>query len=308
MQQFSNSKLGISSAASWAWGVSLGVSFSILKTMGLYSFLPWAICNVLALFIYGVFVAKYPGYINLKDNIFIKLAMVGIQIFCIWINIKIMATYIGAGWATTVAAIVFLLTYRYKFKFSVESDQWQYLTMVGGLVLVVLTGKFNLNVLNYQPVNANWVIPACIGLLAGPFLDGQQFQRAEEIKGVFPWFLASLAFGLYLSLVFLAFLSQGAISQVLFAIIIIAVATSTLDSCIAALQDLSGDILAIIISIIALFSWPLFATKTATQIWTWYATARIFVVVPMILFTVWRHRNGAMAKRPVPHDSSITKI
>ncbi|MBW2084455.1 MAG: hypothetical protein JRI54_00265 [Deltaproteobacteria bacterium] len=295
--QIKQFKLGISAAASWAWGVSLGVSFSILKTMGLHSFLPWAVCNILSLFIYGAFVRKYPGYIKLKNSIFIKLAMIGIQIFCIWINIRIMATYIGNGWATTVATIIFLLTYKYKFKFSVESDQWQYLAMVGGLVLVILTGKFNLNVLNYQPVNVSWVVSACIGLMAGPFLDGQQFQRAERIKGVNPWLLASLAFGLYLSLVFFAFLSQGAISQILFAIIIIAVATSTLDSCIAALQDLSGDILAVVISVAALFSWPLFATKTATQIWTWYATARIFIVMPMILYTVWGYRRWNNGKK-----------
>lgn len=297
MQGHKMYKLGISIAASWAWGVSLGVSYDILQTMGVKTFIPWAACNTLALSVFGVFANKYPAYLKLRHALPVKAAMIGIQIFCIWINIKIMGAYVGNRWATVITIIVFVLTYLYKFPFSVESDQWQYAAMVGALLLIVLTGNRDIRVTANLPADIKWLVPACLGLLAGPFIDGQQFQRAKETKSIKPWIIGSVGFGAYLLLVFISHSTTSHLSNVLISITIIAVATSTLDSCIASLQDLTSDTWAIVISLSALAVWPLFLSKTATQIWAWYATARIFIVIPMIAYTIREEKRWKSGKK-----------
>lgn len=290
-------KMGISAAASWAWGVSLGVSFSILQNMGVESWLAWAAVNTIALAVFGAFVTRYPNYLRLRRNSFVNLAMVGIQVFCVWINVKIMAAYVGPMWASVAALVTFLLTYRWKLPYSVGSDQWQYAAMVGALALIFASGRRDMSVLTSMPVNPKWLIPACVGLACGPFIDGQHFQRAE-LMAMRGWIIGSLAFGIYLSLVFLAYVTRSALASAMLAVTVIAVATSTLDSSVASLQDLIGDRWAIVVSMAAFLSWPLFESRTAVQIWTWYATGRIFVVVPMIVYAVreaWRH--GRVADR-----------
>ena len=78
--KISNLKMGLSMAASWAWGVSLAVSFSILETKGFIPFAIWGFCNVSALLVFGMFTLKYPAYLNWMDNRIAKLFMFIIQI------------------------------------------------------------------------------------------------------------------------------------------------------------------------------------------------------------------------------------
>lgn len=297
MQGHKMYKLGISIAASWAWGVSLGVSHSILQTMGLSAFIPWAIANTLAPFVFGAFVRKYPEYLEFRHNQAVKAAMIGIQIFCIWINVKIMGSYIGNTSSTLITLVVFILTYLYRFPFTIKSNFWQYATFISALALIIITGKASSVQLASEPINLSWVIPACLGLMAGPFLDGQQHQRAQETDSIKPWMIGSACFGFYLFLVFLTFFANSPFSRILLAITIIAVATSTLNSSVSALQNLAGNKWAIIISLTALVFWPLFLNNTAVQIWTWYATGRIFVVIPMIVCTIRRCRKWNNGKK-----------
>lgn len=208
-----------------------------------------------------------------------------------------MAAYVGTTWASIAALATFVLTYRWKFPYSVISDQWQYVAMVGALVTIMASGRQDTAVLNWTPIDPKWLTPACIGLAAGPFIDGQQFQRAAATTSMRPWIIASAAFGLYMMLVFGAYISQSRLANILLAITVIAVATSTLDSCVASLQDLIGDRWAMAVSLGAFITWPLFESRTAVQVWTWYATARIFVVIPMIIYTIWEDRQWKNGKK-----------
>jgi len=283
-------KLGISMAASWAWGISLGVSFSILQEKGVIPFLLWGTFNIIALTVYGLFIRKYPKYLNLKNNQIVKMFMLIMQIWAIWINVKIMAMFVGDIPATIIAAVFFFLTYKYGFNFSLNSDQWQYLIMIVGLILVIVLGKHENNFVMGN--NINWAIWGGIGLLTGPFIDSQHFQRASKAKSIKPFIIASIAFGLYLTLVYLAAYFNNGIAAILMALIVIAVSTSTLDSCIASLQYLTNNKLTIIISVLALIIWPIFKTRTAVEIWSIYGIGRIYIVIPLIILTVWRTKYG----------------
>jgi len=285
----SSFKLGISIAASWAWGISLGISFSILQTKGLIPFIIWGIFNILALPIYGIYIRKYPNYLQFTKNNLVKITMLIIQIFAIWINTKIMYDFISNPYiATVIALIVITTTLKYKFEFSLKSDQWQYLIMILGLLIVVLSGNYvNKNIILGNGIN--WALWGGICLLTGPFLDSQQFQRASKSKSIKPFIIGSISFAVYLILVLLAYIYNS--GSILLTTIVIAVATSTIDSSVASLQYLTSDFKAGFISIAALITWPVFMTNTAAEIWSWYASGRVFIVIPLIILGVYYERT-----------------
>lgn len=283
-------KLGISMAASWAWGVSLGVSFSILQTRGLIPFIIWGLFNTAAMTIYGLYVLKNPGYLRFTQNRAIKLSMAIIQLFAIWINIKIMYDFLFDPVIPLVLALgIIILTIENKFRFSVESDQVQFMIMMIGLLAVIRFGKSEWETKLVMGADYNWALWGGICLLAGPFLDAQHFQRAEKAENIRPFLIGSITFGVYLSLVLAAFMINQ--KSIILIVIVIAVATSTIDSAVASLQYLTGNFVAGILSIVALLTWPLFMTNTAAEIWSWYASGRVFIVIPLIILGVYYGRT-----------------
>jgi hypothetical protein len=282
-------RLGISMAASWAWGVSLAVSFAILSTRGLVPFLIWGTANVAAILVYGLFIRHFPIYLQFGNNYFVILFMGIIQIFAIWINFKIMAVYTSINIAMVISIIIFICVFIWGFRFSVDSDLYQYLIMVCGLFIVILLGTLHtgINIVELTKENIQWAIFGGIGLLSGPFLDAQQLQRAKEAHSIIPFLIGSSAFGFYLALVYFAASYAEGASAILLAIIVIAVATSTLDSCVASLQHIIGPPLACFISIVALFSWRIMDTTSISEFWYMYAVARIYIVVPLLLLAIF---------------------
>lgn len=289
-----DTKLGFSMAASWAWGVSLAVSFAILAERGITPFLIWATGNILAIALFGVFVRTVPNYLDFSTNRVVVLCMTVIQIFAIWINFKIMAAYTSVTIAAIISVLLFLCVFRWGFRFSVDSDMWQYAMMIGGLLLVIAFGtQTTSEYVSLTTTNIKWALFSALGLLAGPFLDAQQYQRAKAASSIKPFIIGSAAFGFYLSLVYAAYCyGVSTASAILLAVIVIAVATSTLDSCVASLQHITGTRLAVVISLGALVTWWLVDNSTVSEFWFMYATARIYIVVPLILIAVWMKKRG----------------
>jgi hypothetical protein len=295
--KISNLKMGLSMAASWAWGVSLAVSFSILETKGLIPFTIWGFCNIAALLVFGMFTLKYPTYLNWMDNRIAKLFMLVIQIFSIWINIKVLAVFTSAGIAMLCAVALCFAVSKWGFSFSVKSDIAQYLMMIIGLIMIILIGLVLGSFENkYQLLMSEsyitWAIYGGIGLLSGPFLDVQQLQRAANNPAKETFVYASGFFGIYLLLVFLAsFFKAGVAGWIvafLLAISIMGITTSTIDAAVAALYRITTRTKAIIISLAAISSWWVIQTPTVSDFWYLYATSRIYVVVPMILIVVMK--------------------
>lgn len=289
-------------AASWAWGVSLAVSFAILSERGSIPFVIWGVANVLAILVYGLFVRKFPNYLDFDKNRFVILCMGLIQIFAIWINFKIMAVYTSVTVAMAISMLLFLCVFVWGFRFSLKSDTWQYLVMIGGLALVILCGSRVVPeavLLTHE--NTQWAVIGAIGLLAGPFLDAQQLQRAKEAASIKPFIIGSGAFGFYLLLVYVASSCAAGASALLLAIIVVAVATSTLDSCVASLQHIAGNRLAIIVSIFALLSWRVLETPSIADFWFMYASARIYIVGPLIGSVIWSKYGRTIKEKVSTH-------
>lgn len=303
--KFNEIKIGISAGVTWAWGVSLGVGLKILTTMGAKSFIIWASANTLALAIFGFVVSKCPAYLKFQEHKLIKCFMIIIQIFCIWVNTKTLIEFINIPWTVIIVALTFIVTYLYKFKFVIDSNQWQYGLYFLSLLLIIFTREKNIFI-NIDNTNYLWLIPASIGLICGPFLDGQHFQRMRVIQKGYPYYIGSLVFGIYMVLIFFVGQSNGPFSKILLISTIIWVVTSTLNSCVSALQEMAGDKKAVIISILALVSLPLFYQQSVITIWSWYAIGRIFIVIPLI-FIAWR-QNGRIKETGIFINIKKTRL
>ncbi|MDD4972575.1 MAG: hypothetical protein PHT07_24350, partial [Paludibacter sp.] len=222
-------------SASWAWGISLVVGHQIIQTKGLYPFLIWGIFNVFALFVYGLFVLKFKNYLKINNYSIVKYFMTIIQIFAIWVNMKAMIQYSNVCIGCVVALVIILLTLKYKFPFSVDSDQWQYLIMtLGCFVFAFISGFEQPEIKHGESYDMIlWGIWGGIALISGPFLDAQHLQRAKVSRSIRPFIIASASFGIYMIGVFVLYLSGTLVAKIYITIIVMAVATSTIDSAIA---------------------------------------------------------------------------
>jgi hypothetical protein len=285
-------KLGISMSASWAWGISLVVGHQIIANKGLIPFAIWGIFNISALLVYGLFVLKFKEYLNVNKYKTVSIFMTIIQIFAIWVNIKAMVLYSNIYIGLILAFIVIVLTLRYKLTFSLNSDQWQYLIMTVGCFIFAFVSGFNRpdTKLGSSSDMVFWGIWGGIALVSGPFLDAQHLQRAKIAKSIRPFLIASISFGVYMIGVFVLYLATGNIVKIYITIIVLAVATSTIDSAVASLQMLyKNKYIPILISLIAFGSWYATQSQSIMKIWLTYASIRVYIVIGLILFTIWRH-------------------
>lgn len=286
--------LGISMTASWAWGVSFAVGTSIISEKGILPFLIWALANSSALLVFGIFILKYPKYLSFSDLWYVKVPMVVIQIFSIWINIKIMAYYTTVNISIILTAIVFLLVWIYGFKSSIKRNVIQFVVLICALLAIIFIGdplKPNVPLMNNNLDYISWAIVGGMGLISGPFIDGQQHQRALLAKNINPFLISSFCFGLYMVLVLIVSYYSTGFGWLLLAITVIGLATSTLEAATSALQKLINIKSGIIISVLALLSWEIIKSPTIADFWFWYATKRIFIVIPLCLAAIWFSRK-----------------
>ena len=227
--------------------------------------------------------------------------MIVIQFFCIWINIKIISTYSYDLLAMVVVGIVMVATFVGGFKFSVESDQYQYGVMVVILALMSIFGKIQPTNITLGWGNWQWGVWGATALLVAPFLDGQQLQRAEESHSLSPSIIGMLLFGFYMGLVLLVYFVQIEFMKIFLAVVIVAIATSTLDSSVASLQYYLPKPIAIGLSILSFVSWEIMANKQALEIWSFYAGLRIYVVPVLIFYAIYERKR----QKKIPTDSEV---
>jgi hypothetical protein len=296
-------ELGVSFTASWAWGVSLGIGHSILYTKGLLPFSIWALFNTFSLLFFGWFIKKNPKLKQITDNKLIKTFLMVTLVYAIWINTRIMADYFNefsqypALWAGLISAAIIVLTFIGKFKFSVISDQWQYLIMILGLLLAFIIGVNSNVIREFELIkdtgtnNIIWAFNMGLGLLVAPFHNAMYYQREEYTKSMRPYYIHLILFAFYMLLVGLTGVFNSLYSTIIINIIIIAISTSSIDSAVAAMQYLIKEKLTIIICILVLAFWPISRTASALKVWEIYQIARIFIILPIIIY-YWRAGNG----------------
>ena len=308
-----NTIMGMSLAASWAWGASFAVTIALFETLGILPAIIWVTMNIFALPVFGLVYGVLPSFKNLKETCwFVKPSMVFVMVCSIWMNMQALYTIalrVGitdfsaiAGTLLLSSTILLMIAYG-GLKWSIISDVWQYiLMMIGIVILFFLSGVELWNGavaptlqwgINHIPF-ALWI---GLTLWAGPLLDAMHWERHAVSDGQPSFNRGGMFFGCYIILVsMLAFLpSGGLLYGGIMLFVVMMVATSTLDSSASGLQYLAGKKWGIAVGAISVLSWPLIVPLGVINLFTFYGTFRILVVALMFGILYLRKHYGQMS-------------
>ncbi|MFZ3132842.1 MAG: hypothetical protein WA125_17490 [Desulfosporosinus sp.] len=203
--------LGLSIAASWAWGVSIIVGMQVIQQKGLGAFLIWAAANALTLLVFG-FLIKKVGQKTIQNIMpagaqpVYKVLTLTIQFFSLLVNltaIKLAMSILGVTWAWTFfAALILAIVLIKGFSGSVKGDIvqlaiWMFL-MVGALCLAE---KTSFAVAQSNIGQLQWALWGAVILFAAPIVDLQMWQRKESMRhtlSIKPFVVATIVFAIYM--------------------------------------------------------------------------------------------------------------
>lgn len=320
IEEISYSRVGISLAASWSWGVSMITTVAFMYKEGLIPTLFWVAGNILAMPLFAFVKTKFPefkGWIN-----FIPLILFSLFIGCMAIIMNMQALLIGLGGGQDVASYRFLnssqsipiiiifslailiFIYRYGLRGSVLTDLGYYsLQMVSVVLLAVLSilisdFTVNSNLRLFTPHGMQWIFPlGFLGIISGVFTDPMMWQRFEQKKNTMKLGLwGGFWFGIYMFFVVIAglFFKPNLILGILLLTVIFALATSTIGSAVASMQYLTnkigiGKTPGLVIALAGIIAWPYLMNLGMASIWGIYAGYRWKVVTCMIIISYLGH-------------------
>jgi hypothetical protein len=277
LAKFPSWRVGLSSAAAWSWGVSCAATFGFMQNVGLGPTLIWIIGNIFAIPIFGFLLTYMPisrrwpeFYIIWQRFRLLVLLFLFMEINCILLNMQSILNGFGSGKDIAnyefvsmdkgpyVVLLVGLATVWYihkgGLKWSVITDVWEYFGQVTMIMLLALFGvlishgvineKLQMVVVSNEMNGWNWAYFGFFGIIVGAMSTGHHWQRfmavkEEKILKVSLW--AGFFFGIYMFFVFIAglFFVKNFWLGLIFMILILCLATSSINSALAALQYIS---------------------------------------------------------------------
>ncbi len=203
---------GNSIGLSWMWGLGLFFSVQFTIQFGLLGLLCFAIPNALGLFLFGYITDKVANrsqdqetlanFFNAWSKPF-KLPLFLYQVAALSLTIFGIIRYLWQPLDLNPAfiylplgiLIVLAATFLFGEEFSIQRIKWSHsvmLVIAGGAILILCV----INQPNFfttkrpfsgvQPLEwgafLGYLVPICVGLLVGPWMDLQQWQRAIQIR------------------------------------------------------------------------------------------------------------------------------
>ncbi len=209
---------------SWMWGLGLFFSVQFTIQFGLVGLLCFAVPNALGLFLFGKitdriaqkgeggeslakFYDKWSKPFRLPLFLY-QIAALSLTLFAIirylWqpLGFEYNFIYLPLGVLVVLAA-----AFLFGEEFSIKRIKWSHsvmlmLALVAMLILVVVekpalfaAGRAPLGEATSIGSLWGWIVPICVGLLVGPWMDLQHWQRAIEIRREGLSITKSYAFG-----------------------------------------------------------------------------------------------------------------
>lgn len=301
-------KLSLSIAASWAWGTSLIVGMQIAQQKGVIAWGIWAGANCLTLALFGALTRS--GFLSRRvfESKCIKWAAVGIQIFCLIIQLNILNTIalqMGAEpvtaylFATAIGVIFTLWMYRKGLLMSIMTDKYQAI-VTGAILLAIIGIGWGTGVPTIQHSESTlsdiaWgVWSACI-LFAGPIGDIQHYQRAEVAEKTNAFAGAAGFFALYMGLVLtMSFFEFNFLMNALLILAVICVTSSTIDSIAVALHEIANKRVGTIVALLVCVFWGVFASMGIIDLWSKAGVFRVGFAIAIVIFAMKKRSRPLM--------------
>lgn len=314
--------LGVSVAASWAWGTSLIVGMEIARQKGLGAWLIWAVANAGTLAVFGALTRT--GFLarHVFDKKPIKIAALAIQVFCLVIQLNIIYKVLieigltggtSYGIASAVGIIFTGLMYRQGLRTSILTDLYQWFIAIGAIVGIIILGVLTTAENTIYPASSGgdllWgVWSACI-LLAGPIGDVQHWQRAEFAGRSKAFTYGALFFAAYMALVLaMSYFTFSPEMNVILLLAVLCITSSTIDSIAVAMHEIANKRVGTCVALFICLSWGVFADIGIIELWSKAGVYRVgfaIVILSLAVYSVRKRKREAEhgirkseAKRP----------
>lgn len=302
-------KLGVSVAASWAWGTSLIVGMEIAQQKGLATWFIWAIANTLTLALFGELARRGVIGRNIFDRPYVKWLALLIQVFCLIIQMNIINKVLiqmGAGpWtaygtATAVGVIFTVLMYKHGLSTSMLTDKWQWFIAMLAICAIIGVGLYDGVAHTVYPVSTTgdimWGIwSACI-LLSGPIGDVQHWQRAEVDKTGRGYLWGSVFFGLYMVMILaMSYFQFNLAMNIILLLAVLCVTSSTIDSIAVAMHEISNKKVGTIFALLICIFWGVFAKIGVIELWSKAGVYRVAFAILILCLGFYAYRKKAKA-------------
>lgn len=302
----------LSIAASWAGAGSLMNSTTLANTLGVIPALTWCIFNTLACIIFGLIVRHLPTVRDIMRTKTCRLILALFSIFQIWLCMTAVQEawgntvigYMGATiftYAITIAFIVAL--YRKGIIANILTDDGSmYLIYVLVVVLSIVSliatnGNYASLSLGTEPANLLQGLYKGLLLLPGPFtypyffkmLDYNETnaERVSKCNITKAFILGGVGFGIYLMFAFsLIFTSISPALEICKAVLLSALAISTLSSFIYSEFAVFGNKIGLGINVFALLFWVAVAPLGVMGVWTLMAESRVYLIVTILIAAI----------------------
>ncbi len=301
--------IGISAAASWAWGTSLVVGMQIAREKGLAAWAIWATANALTLALFGELARRGILGRAVFDRKPVKCAALLVQCFCLVIQMNIIFevlrgmgfdAWASYGMASGVGVVFTLWMYRHGLATSVKTDVWQWGAALAAILAIIgmglYTGAPRVVFPESSASDVLWGMwSACI-LLAGPVGDVQHWQRAEAAgPGSRAYGYGAFFFALYMLMILV--MARFEFSPAMNAVLLIAVfcvTTSTIDSIAVALHELRDRRAGTAAALGICLFWGVFVQIGVLDLWSYAGAYRVAFALA-ILALAWRMREREAA-------------
>lgn len=294
-------RLGVSIAASWAWGTSLIVGMEIAQNKGLWAWAIWAIANTVTLAVFGELARRNILGRHVFDKKYIKILAVLIQCFCLVIQLNIinkviiqigLPSLVSYSIATATGIVFTLWMYKKGLSTSIKTDFWQWIIAVFAILAIILIGIFSNSQNTVYPVSTFddiiWGIWSALILLSGPIGDVQHWQRAEVAGRGYAFLWGSLFFGVYMLLILaMSYFKFNVAMNIILLLAVLCVTSSTIDSIAVAMHEIYNKKVGTLIAIFICVFWGIFAEIGIIQLWSNAGIYRVFFAL-LILFLAYK--------------------
>lgn len=305
----------MSIAATWAGIGSLMNGVEMTKTYGVFPSLIWVLGNVLACIVYGLVAPRIP---KVREVFCSKPMMCICGIMCVfqsWLSMNGMQTVfadtaLGSTTGTVIAyaeAILFvIILLKFGMIRNVLTDNFGWIVvylLAAGVTIAAFifsNGDYNVISAGLEPVNMQTGIWKAILLLPGPFTYPYFFELlnyndrnedgTEKINTKKVFILGGVLFGAYMAIVFLLAWTQfNPVLNIVKAILITLIGTSTLSSAMYSIYIAFGKKLGLVVNIALVALWHILIPLGVMNMWTLMASVRIYFVTGGIIFALIWH-------------------
>lgn len=313
----------LSVAASWAGAGSLMNSTTMANTIGVVPALIWCLFNTLACITFGLLIWYLPTVRRVMNTKACRLVLAAFSVFQIWLAMTAVndawAGIIGGAWAKVLvyaAATTFIVVlYRHGIITNILTDNggmyviYALVIVLAGASLIATRGNFNALPLGLEKENLAQGLYKGLLLLPGPFTypyffklieyndeNGEGVSRCDITRAFIG---GGIAFGIYLVFAFsLIFTTISPVLDVCKALLLTALAVSTLSSFIYSEHAVFGKRIGLGINLFALGFWILVAPLGVMGVWTLMAESRVYLILAMLAAAIalrLAQRNGVGA-------------